>query len=409
MPARLRIIGSTALTIALASCGGVQAPGPVVGNAPAIAAPAPGNPFYYARNVRRACPVAQAPDEMECLALVRTDIPATKPGSTPKGYGPSDIQSAYNLPSATAGSGQIVAIVDAFDNPNEENDLAVYRSTYGLPPCGSSDSCFQKVNEQGQAYDYPPPDQSWGLEESLDVDMVSAACPKCRIVLVEANSSLIADMGKSVDTAVSVMHANVVSNSYIHYNVRGTKGRQFYVHPGRIITAAAGDEGYKVGEPAGFESVVSVGGTALTKTTTGRKWSEAVWGGTGSGCVLSRPKPAWQTNHACKYRAMNDVAAIAAPYTGVAFYDTYNYDGWQVGGGTSTATPIIASVYALAGNETKLHAAESLYAKGASLYDVTSGQNGMKCATHHHPRLCAAAPGWDGPTGNGTPNGIGAF
>jgi subtilase family serine protease len=247
------------------------------------------------------------------------------------------------------------------------------------------------------------------LEESLDVEMVSAICPNCHIVLVEANTSHTNDLGKSVNTAVDIMHANVISNSYIRYNVHGKMGRMFYEHQGVIITAAAGDEGYKIGEPAGFNTVVSVGGTALTRTTTGRKWTEAVCGGTGSGCVVTRLKPAWQNNHACKYRAMNDVAAVAAPYTGVAYYDTYNYGGWGVAGGTSTATPIIASIYALAGNAAKLNAAESLYAKGASLYDVTSGQNGTKCATHHHPLLCAAAPGWDGPTGNGTPNGISAF
>jgi hypothetical protein len=211
--------------ISLAACGGFPATESSVRNA--SAANVTPDRFYYAPNVRRACAAAQGPDEMTCLALVRTDIPAKKRGSTPAGYGPSDLQSAYNLPSATAGSGQTVAVVDAFDNPSEESDLAVYRSTYGLPPCGSSDSCFQKVNEEGQAYDFPPPDDSWGLEESLDVEMVSAICPNCHIVLVEANTSHTNDLGKSVNTAVDIMHANVISNSYIRYNVHGKMGRMF--------------------------------------------------------------------------------------------------------------------------------------------------------------------------------------
>lgn len=391
----------------LAACGSSGVPATSGGTSSSSggenAPPARGSAYYYAPNVRRACAVALAPDTMGCLALVRTDVPTT----TPAGYGPSDLQSAYNLPSTTAGQGQTVAVVDAYDDPNAATDLATYRSTFGLPPCGSSGSCFQKVNEEGQASNYPAPNSGWALEESLDVDMVSAICPQCHIVLVEATSNYLSDLGKSVNTAVSVMHADAVSNSYIGYNAHGRGGRLFYEHPGHIITAAGGDSGYKVGEPAGFPTVVAVGGTALVRTTTGRGWNETVWGGTGSGCVLTRTKPKWQAHDGCAWRSMNDVAADASPGTGVAYYDTYDHGGWGVVGGTSVASPIIASVYALAGNEKQMHAAESLYAQGASLYDVTSGSNG-NCKPAHKI-LCNAEPGWDGPTGNGTPNGISAF
>ena len=393
----------------LAACGsnGVPAAGGSSSTTGLNAAPVRGDALYYAPNVRRACAVAQAPDAMACLALVRTDVPFIKPGTTPAGYGPSDLQSAYNLPSTTAGKGQTVAVVDAFDNPNAASDLAVYRSTYGLPACGTTNKCFQKVNEEGQAYNYPSPNSGWALEESLDVDMVSAICPNCHIILVEATTNYGIDLGKSVNTAVNIMHADAVSNSYIGYHAHGKGGRLFYEHPGHIITAAGGDDGYKVGEPAGFPTVVSVGGTALSRTTTGRGWNEIVWAGTGSGCVITRTKPKWQGRDSCAYRAMNDVAADASPGTGVAYYDTYDHGGWGVVGGTSVASPIIASVYALAGNEKHLHAAESLYASGASLYDVTSGANGA--CKPAHKILCNAGPGWDGPTGNGTPNGISAF
>jgi subtilase family serine protease len=392
--------------LTLAACGGgVPGMSSASGFNGANAAPVRGSANYYAPNVRRACAEAQAPNEMACLALDRTDVPAMKPGTTPGGYGPSDLRSAYNLPSTTAGKGQTVAVVDAYDDPNAAADVAVYRSTYGLPACNTTDACFQKVNQEGQTSNYPAPNSGWALEESLDVDMVSAICPNCKIVLVEANSDYLSDLGASVNTAVSVMKADAVSNSYIGYHARGPGGRLFYRHPGHIITAAGGDDGYKIGEPAGFDDVVAVGGTQLNHATSSRGWSEVAWAGTGSGCVISRKKMKWQSRDACTWRSMNDVSADAAPGTGVAYYDTYEHNGWGIVGGTSVASPIIASVFALAGNEKQLHSSESLYAPGASLYDVTVGMNG----TCKHKILCTAGSGWDGPTGNGTPNGISAF
>ena len=352
-------------------------------------------------NVVAACPASNAPLAAHCLALVRTDVGG---GTSVSGYTPSDLQSAYELPSSKNGSGQVIAIVDAFDDPNAASDLAVYRQNFGLPACNKSNPCFAKYNEQGQQSNYPPPDSGWAVEESLDVDMASAICPLCKIVLVEATTSGTVDLGKSVDEAVK-LGANVVSNSYINYNGKAPFGSKHYDHPGTIITAGGGDAGYKVGEPAGYASVIVVGGTTLTTAKGSRGWAETAWGGTGSGCELRIVKPSWQKDNGCKGRAMDDVAAVADPSTGVAVYDTYPSGGWFVVGGTSVATPIIASVYALAGNANTLDASQSLYKNASSLWDVTSGSNGT--CKHHY--LCTAGPGYDGPTGNGTPHGLGAF
>ncbi len=352
-------------------------------------------------NVVAACPASNAPLAAHCLALVRTDVGG---GTSVSGYTPSDLQSAYELPSSKNGSGQVIAIVDAYDDPNAASDLAVYRQNFGLPACNQSNPCFAKYNEQGQQSNYPPPDSGWAVEESLDVDMASAICPLCKIILVEATTSGTVDLGKSVDEAVK-LGANVVSNSYINYNGKAPFGSKHYDHPGTIITAGGGDAGYKVGEPAGYASVIAVGGTTLTTAKGSRGWAETAWGGTGSGCELRIPKPSWQKHKGCKGRAMDDVAAVADPGTGVAVYDTYPSGGWFVVGGTSVATPIVASVYALAGNANTLDASQSLYTHASSLWDVTSGSNGT--CKHHY--LCTAGPGYDGPTGNGTPHGLGAF
>jgi subtilase family serine protease len=384
-----------AITIfALTACGANTGNGvPSVTNASAT--------HRASATVVRACPESKDPQAAHCLALVRTDT-----GGTPavSGYGPSDLQSAYGLPSSSKGGGQTVAIVDAYDDPNAESDLAVYRSNFGLSSCSTANGCFKKVNQRGEQGNYPPPDAGWAVEESLDLDMVSAICPNCHILLVEGDTSTMRSLGKSVNEAVK-LGANVVSNSYINYNARAPAGSRYYDHPGTILTAGGGDAGYKVGEPAGYPTVVSVGGTTLRTAQNGRGWTETTWRGTGSGCEFRLQKPSWQKHKGCKGRAMNDVAAVADPSTGVAVYDTYPSGGWFEIGGTSVATPVIAGVYALAENAGSLNAAQSLYKKNAPLWDVTSGSNG----TCKHTYLCTAGTGYDGPTGNGTPNGIGAF
>jgi subtilase family serine protease len=325
-----------------------------------------------------------------------------------EGYGPSDLQSAYKLPSSAAGKGATVAVVDAFDDPNAASDLAAYRSAWGLPPCGSG--CFEKVNEEGQTSPLPQPDgnSGWDVEESLDIDMVSAICPNCHIILVEASTSNQDDLGKGVNAAVK-LGAIAVSNSYVGSEspIDTQYDSEYFDHPGVAITASAGDDGYGLSYPAASQYVVSVGGTSLVQASNSRGWTETVWNGTGSGCSADDPKPSWQKDTGCSRRTDNDVAAVADPDTGVAVYDTYNGEGgWVEVGGTSASSPIIASAFALAGKPAKgTDPASYIYKHTSSLYDVTSGSDG-DCSPAY---LCTAEPGYDGPTGWGTPHGTTAF
>jgi subtilase family serine protease len=398
--------GAALLALSACSSSGSVAPqslplNPAPSTTSIFAAGAGYGTFSLGPNLRRACEPSADPSQAHCLVLVHTDRPATT--RLVSGVVPSEIQSAYNLPSSTAGSGQTVAVVDAFDDPNAEADLGAYRAEFGLPACSSSNGCFQKLNEQGVAGSYPAANSGWAVEESLDVDMVSAVCPNCHIILMEASSSSFDDLGATVDEAVK-LGAVIVSNSYIGYGATSDKPAKYYNHSGVIITAGAGDEGFGTGEPAGFPTVVSVGGTVLTKGGGSRGYSETAWSGTGSGCMTKQSKPSWQTDKRCKWRTMNDVAAFA---TDAAIYDTYPSGGWFTVDGTSIATPVIAGVYALAGNANTLDAAQSLYAKGASLFDITSGSNGS--CRRKLEYQCTAGPGYDGPTGKGTPNGVSAF
>ncbi len=325
-------------------------------------------------------------------------------GSTPPpGYNPADIQSAYGLASYSTGSGgsETVAIVDAYNDPNAESDLAAYRLQWQIPSCGSG--CFTQVAQNGSSV-LPKSSASWSEEISLDLDMVSAVCPKCHILLVEAKSASIADLATAVSYAAA--RANVVSNSYGSAEFSGeTSYDSSYQRSGVVITASAGDSGYGVEYPAASPYVTAVGGTTLTGSATAG-WSQTVWSGTGSGCSAYETNPGWQpSTSACSMRTVADTAAVADPNTGVAVYDSFREPGWMVFGGTSVASPIIASVYALAGDAT-LATAKNLY--GAVLNQVTTGSNGT-CGNY----LCNAAfslsGGYNGPTGNGTPNGVTGF
>jgi subtilase family serine protease len=320
---------------------------------------------------------------------------------TPSGYGPADLQSAYALPSATAGSGQTVAIVDAFDDPTAEQDLGDYRSNYGLPPCTSANGCFRKVNENGGTLPMPPPNPDWGLEISLDLDMVSAVCPNCHILLVEATTNLSSDLYTGVDTAAR-LGANSISNSYGgDESSTETADDVHFDHPGVAITASSGDNGYGVSYPAASPFVTAVGGTSLTRGGA-RGWTEAAWSGAGSGCSAYEAKPSWQTDAGCGKRTVSDVSAVADPNTGLAVL----YSGlWFTVGGTSASSPIVASVYALAGNASSVNAGSYPYSHTSGLFDVVGGSNGT-CSPAY---LCTGVAGYDGPTGLGTPNGASGF
>ena len=368
---------------------------------------------------------------VRCASMVRTDLTVPGAQSSHGGYGPVDLLSAYKLP-ASGGAGRTVAIVDAYDDPNAEADLAVYRSYYGLAPCTTANGCFRKVNQSGQQGSYPRADAQWSQEISLDLDMVSATCGDCHILLVEANSAdeastqndTTSDLGASVNTAAS-LGAVAISNSYGSVWAGEPDERSldhFYDHPGVAVTASAGDSGYGVSYPASSPFVTAVGGTALVQDTTPRGWSETVWGsgplsqvpqiggGTGSGCSSFEPKPAWQLDSGCAQRTVTDVAAVADPNTGVAAYDSYGGFGWLVFGGTSVSSPIVASVFALAGHAGGATDPRPLpYQHPTALFDVTSGSDASVPASCSPAYLCNGEPGYDGPTGLGTPNGIGAF
>jgi hypothetical protein len=389
---------------------------------------------------RQVCPAPTRPGQMACLAL----LPHAAHGrarpdySSPDVYGPADLQGAYNLISAAAGrgSGETVAVVDAYNDPDAAADLAVYRSQWGQPACDQATGagCVSVVNEHGAARRLPPVDPfgAWEVEESLDMEMVSAICPNCHILLVEASSDSTTDLGAAEDTAVR-LGARFVSDSW---GGSGTVADNVYFdHPGVAITVAAGDYGYGTSYPASTQFVTSVGGTTLLPApATARGWQESAWSltggvdypaGTGSGCPSdpdAGAKPAWQTmddNGAsgCLNRTDNDVSAVADPNTPVWFYDSYPYfyqaPDWSSVGGTSVASPIIAAVYALAGiPQPGTYPASYLYQAGhaADLYPVTSGADGY-CKPAY---LCNAAddyPGtsYNGPAGWGTPDGTAAF
>lgn len=386
--------GSNNSTLPTGSAGGAQSLG-----------------FNAIPNTRAVCDYVPVAGQARCFALVRTDVTPLM-GLQPQvsGFGPPDLISAYNLPNkALSGKGQTIGIVDAYDDPNAEADLAVYRTNFGLKACTTKNKCFKKVNQLGKKGPLPQPNASWSGEISLDLDMVSAVCPNCKIILVEGNSNYFTDLGASVDTAVT-LGANVVSNSY-----GGTEGYTTdpdYDHPGHVIVASSGDHGFAAGpqQPCTFTSVVCVGGTHLVKGGGTRGWTESSWRSAGSGCSTLIAKPAWQHDTGCTMRSESDVSAVADPATGVAVYDTYMSHGWQVFGGTSVSSPLIGGVYGLAKNAAKQNAAQGIWAAGGStkLNDVTTGPTNGTCPAAYL-YICTPGVGYDGITGWGTPNGVKAL
>ncbi|WP_228564232.1 S53 family peptidase [Catenulispora rubra] len=363
------------------------------------------------------CPTA-ATGHVRCFALVSdTKSPTSSPAkgakaakaakaAKPDGFARADLLSAYTLPT-TGGAGRTVAIVDAYDDPQAESDLAVYRSTYGLPACTTANGCFTKVNEHGQASPLPAhnPDD-WNPEVSLDLDMVSAICPACRIELVESDTTDSTSMATAERTATG-SGAVAVSNSW--GGDESTPDQDLnsaFQHPGVAVTVSSGDQGFIEGAwPASLNTVIAVGGTSLTKaTSSARGWSETAWKGGGSGCSAYIAKPAWQHDTHCPNRTVADLSAVADPNTGVAVYVE---GSWGVFGGTSASSPIIAAMIALAGNSSALPSAQYVYSHAADFFDVTSGTNAdWDCDGDY---LCVAGPGYDAPTGVGTPNGLGGL
>jgi subtilase family serine protease len=368
-----------------------------------------------AESQRPVCPGPASPDSANCHAHVVTNGNGTPQATVaPKGYGPTQFRGAYGLPSSAATS-QTIAIVDAFDDPKIASDLNAYSSQFGLPQCNSSNPCFQKVNQSGSASGpFPRTDSGWSLEIALDVEVAHAICPNCKILLVEASSNSLSNLAAAVQTAAN-LGATEISNSYggSEFSSELSYGAPFD-QPGIAVTVSSGDNGYgSFGFPAALSSVITVGGTTLTLGTGNTYGSESVWTGAGSGCSLYVTAPSWQSfvSECAGQRGTADVAADANPSTGAAVYDSVKYQGrsgWFQVGGTSLSSPLIAGVYALAGGlPSGSTAASALYGHlgdGSVLHDVTSGSNGS-CET----LMCKGGVGYDGPTGVGTPLGIGAF
>jgi hypothetical protein len=376
----------------------------------AVAAPAPvlaradTNSQGTATSSAAACDTAVAADHVRCYAHVKLTSPGgarvhALTAAAVGGYIPADLQSAYGMSSSSGGRGQTIAVVDVADDPNAEADLATYRNNFGMPACTTGNGCFTKVNMGGGA----TPDAGWATEISLDLDMVSASCPNCSILLIEvpqdsSGSASVQTIMQGVTLAVQ-MGAKQVSLSLGagEFSTESLSDAQLN-RAGVVITVASGDSGYGTSYPATSPYVVAVGGTTLRRAATPRGWNETVWSGSGSGCSSYETKPSWQHDSGCAHRTDNDVAVVGDPQSGVAVYDSYPTGGWTVVGGTSVGAPLVAGIAALGGGLGG-SGAQSFY--GAPSNDVVVGSNGV-CAPLY---LCTATTGYDGPTGVGTPTG----
>ncbi|MBV9380403.1 MAG: ricin-type beta-trefoil lectin domain protein [Streptosporangiaceae bacterium] len=396
---------------------------------------------------KRACATPTRAGEDACQLLLRSTAvraPGTRAAQPVSGaFGPSDLLSAYNLRAASAAvpAGTTVAIVDVYADPRLAPDLASYRQAYSLPACDSTTGagCLTVLNQNGGSSLPTATDPSgtggWEAEQALDVEMVSAICPSCKIVMLEASSNSTSDLGTAENSAVNVVGAKFVSNSWSGFDFPGESfyDALYFRHPGAATAFASGDIGYGAGYPASSQLVTSVGGTYLARDpSAARGWTETVWdnepsdviGGTGSGCSAGEGKPAWQADTGCPNRTENDVSAVASGPAGVSMYDSFGTSGnffcgssgdnWCSGYGTSVATPVITSVYALAGTPAPgTYPSSYPYQSGqaAHLYRVTNGSDGICEATRLY--LCNAAgslaSGYNGPAGWGTPNGTAAF
>ncbi|MFD8495667.1 S8 family serine peptidase [Amycolatopsis sp. NPDC059657] len=350
---------------------------------------------------RVACP-DDKPGYVRCLTSYTPAVRGL--ADVPSGWGATDLAAAYRLP-AGGGADTLVAISIAYDAPNLESDLNTYRAQFGLPACTTANGCFRKVNQRGDATPLPAFQSGWAIESTLDVSMVSAACPSCRILVVEADNPSLENMAATEETAVR-LGAKVVSNSY---GARETGAAlalsKSYTHAGATIVASSGDSGFTAASyPAVLSSVVAVGGTTLTRDEgTARGWSETVWQGSGSGCSAYVAKPRWQKDKNCGKRTVADVAAVAET---LALYVT-DVGGWITVDGTSASAPFVAGLYGRTGH---LGKPGDLYGR-TGFFDVVTGNNdprfnGDKCGGDY---LCVAKPGYDAPTGLGTPDGVAAF
>jgi hypothetical protein len=344
-----------------------------------------------------------------CKSHVRTDIHNQITSfSTPQGLGPADLAYAYNL-NARQTATKTIAIVVAFNYPNAESDLATYRNEFGLPPCTKASGCLQILNQDGATSPLPGQQRGdWMIEAALDLDMASAACPSCKLILFEANDNVGNGLFVAQNAAAAIPGVVSISNSWgaASDGTDATLDSEFFTHTAAINTfVASGDSGFTDSAPdypSTSGKVISVGGTSLFRAAVARGWIETAWSGAGSSCSNVLTKPSFQSvvpAAACGMRAAADVAAVADPLMGLAVYNA-DAGGWIVVGGTSAASPFVAGVFARYSISGASHDARYAYGHTSEFFDIIFGSNGS-C----NSSLCIATPGWDGPTGVGTPNG----
>ncbi len=321
----------------------------------------------------------------------------------PQGLAPSKIRTAYHLPS-TGGAGKTIAIIDAYDNPNAQNDLNVFSSQFGLPSCTTSNGCFEKHLMANRI----SASSGWALESDLDIQWAHAIAPQAKILLVEARSASGNDLLNAVNYARNRADVVAVSMSWGggEFSTESNYDYYFTSPTGAAFFASSGDSGSGVEWPAVSQNVVGVGGTTLNLDFLGNVLSETAWNGSGGGVSVYETEPAYQVTYnvpgANGRRAVPDVSYNADPNTGVSVYDSFGYAGqrgWFVVGGTSAGSPQWAAIHAL-----DLSAANiKFYQDGASqsyssfFRDIVSGVNGS-CGF-----LCTAAVGYDYITGIGSP------
>jgi hypothetical protein len=321
----------------------------------------------------------------------------------------NDFQWVYPHLPKTGGNGRIIATQLSVHYPNAEADLNAYRMQYGLPPCTKASGCFRQVNQHGGTKPEPSGvGTGWDLEATLDVSMISAGCPRCRILVVEGNSPTPADLAATERTAAR-LGAQVISNSY----GTGEDGfslpfRKAYQPRGHTVVASSGDSGFTDPQfPADLPTVTSVGGTMLSRADTRRGWHERAWqepgvGAGGSGCSAWIAKPAWQHDTHCPMRTIADISAVAS---NIPVFNSV-YGGWVTVAGTSASAPLVAGIYGLAAHGTTMTTAR-LYRHRRSFFDITTGSNvfGPPRVICGGDYLCTAKKGYDAPTGLGTPDG----
>lgn len=317
--------------------------------------------------------------------------------AAPTGLAPATIKGVYSFStSSTAGAGQTIAIVDAYNDPTAEADLGVFSSQYGLPACTTANGCFSKVNQTGGTR-YPRTNSGWALEISLDVQWAHAIAPGAKILLVEASSASFTNLLAAEDYAAA--HAQYVSNSWGGSEFSGERSYDsHFVHSGVSFFVSAGDAGLPAEYPSASPNVISVGGTTLNFSG-GVFTSETGWTDGGGGCSAYETATSAQAGFSgyaqvscAGRRATPDLSLDADPASGVSVYDSTTYQGqsgWWTVGGTSASSPMIAARSAIAGVVVN---SGYVYGGNIAYRDITSGNNGASCLVGFD--LCSGRGSW---------------